>query len=476
MESEKQPTGTTSSRSSYVFVLCHGTFAPGAEWVHKPKSALRAALKTGLADHLVIFKPFVWRGLLCSFLNNAHRYRVRGGKNLRTKLLKLRRKHPGAELYIIAHSHGGNVTLYAMQDQAVAAAVTGVICMATPFFVVRSDDGVQAAAEGWLGLLEGTFVLGGAFVVPLAVFASVIWLAVQILPLLNHYVGLVVGPVFTIVGLILAAFVNPLLVAAFPILKSALGNLGNTAQRDAEQRLQATLPPGKPVFCLLAAGDEFRSLFGACATAMGAIRHRYVTAALFLTGVLAVCAGQYWVVHALRGITAEALKTGEIMAILVVIGGFLLSLTVLMALVSIMLMTLHTLADRVATRLRTLLYGWERFPEMLFSNIEATPLPRGHDKICTEELAVKALHSARSYRIARKAWPKHCQIYLDPNALGDIVAWVRAQSVRNGSECQACLSLAAESEKRKQSDMPTSATRPLFDDVGSRLRGRNHTL
>lgn len=196
MELENQAGGPANPKVSYVFVLCHGTFAPRAEWVHKPTSALRVALQTGLADHLVSFEPHIWRGLFSSFLNNAHRYRVRGGERLRTKLVELRRKHPSAELYVIAHSHGGNVALYAMQNRSVADAVTGVVCMATPFFVVRPDDGVQSAAEGWLGLLQGMFVLG-VWVPPVAVFASVIWLSVQILPLLNHYVQFVVGPLFT---------------------------------------------------------------------------------------------------------------------------------------------------------------------------------------------------------------------------------------------------------------------------------------
>jgi hypothetical protein len=79
----------------------------------------------------------------------------------------------------------------------------------------------------------------------------------------------------------------------------------------------------------------------------------------------------------------------------------------------------------------TLLYGWECFPE-IFSNIEATPLPRGHEKICSGKLAVAEIHTARSYDMEKTAWPKHSQIYKDDAALSDIVKWVKAQPMRNG--------------------------------------------
>ena len=209
---------------------------------------------------------------------------------------------------------------------------------------------------------------------------------------------------------------------------------------------------------------------------MGAIRHRYVTAALFITGAIAVCAGQYWIVHAMRSIAAKALNTREIMSILVVVGGFLLSLTLLAALVSIALMTARTIGDRVLTRLRTLLYGWDRFPDMLFSNIEATPLPCGHEKICSDELAVAELHTARSYEMEKKAWPKHCQIYKDCTALSDIVEWVKARPARKGSQCQACLSLATEAENRKKYAPAISAAPPFLTDIGSAPRGGKYTM
>lgn len=415
--------------------------------------------------------PFVWRGFLSSFLNNAHRYRLRGAKALRSKLLEVRQDNPCARIFVISHSHGGNISLYAMRDEALTQLVTGIICMATPFFVVRSDDGVQRSAEGWLGFLRGIFMFGGAMMVPLAVVFSLVWVALQVLPHVNHYVQTVMSPLLTIAGLALALGANYLLIYLFPLAGNVARHLAREGQRSSEQSLRAILPPHKPVLCLLASGDEFRTLFGICSDVTEAIKHRYVSVALFVIGVVVVCACQWWIVRSVRGIWEESLHSGDITAPAVVIGGVFASFTLLVALVALSLTTFRTLADRLLTRLRTLLYGWETFPEMLFSNIEATPLPYGHGDICSADLHLERLHSAKAYTMEGKSWLHHCEIYLNKSALEDIITWVKATTASEELKCEDCVALAA--PKTSKTDQSPTMESPLISEFGPRTSRYN---
>jgi hypothetical protein len=40
---------------------------------------------------------------------------------------------------------------------------------------------------------------------------------------------------------------------------------------------------------------------------------------------------------------------------------------------------------------------------------------------------VEKRHSAQSYRMMGKTWPKHCEIYLNASVLDDIVGWIRGK-------------------------------------------------
>jgi hypothetical protein len=473
---EKAP-DSSNPKPQYVFVLVHGTFAPNAPWVHQADSELRVTLQDAFQNEGVTFVPFVWRGFLGSCLNNTHRYRLKGSEKLRDELVKVRASNPGAKIFVISHSHGGNVVLYAMRDTRAAAAVDGIICMATPFFVVRSDGGVHSTAGGWLVFLQGLFWFGGSLLVPLAIFFLVIVVAVHVLPLFNHYLQLVIGPLFTIAGMMLGIGFNLLAMQLYPTIEDLVDGLVVQGQLKSEQRLRIILPTQNPVFCLLVSGDEFRSLFGISADAMGAIKHKYVTIAFFITGAALVAVCEWRIVHALRGIWADALKNGMMIDLATIAGGCLVSLMVLIPLVGIVLATLRTLADRLITRFRTVLYGWERFPEMLLSDIEATPLPYGHKNICFENLILDRLHIAKSYTMEGKTWPRHCEIYLNDEARNDIATWINAKSGSEVTECPACRAL--ETQNKVEVNPSPRIDVPLVVDSGRsdfHLPGHNPTV
>ena len=118
--------------SGYMVTLVHGTFARDALWT-QDESALHRTLVERL-DLPVDFKRFKWTG------HNDHRARLKAGRCLRYFLLKLVRKHPSKLHFVIAHSHGGNVVLYALKDSFLRRHIAGVITMGTPFISCRSRN------------------------------------------------------------------------------------------------------------------------------------------------------------------------------------------------------------------------------------------------------------------------------------------------------------------------------------------------
>ena len=103
----------------FVF-LVHGTWGRGeSAWYHTTSAStsfatkLRVALeKRGIAPECVIFLPFEWKG------GNTHTDRLEGAASLASKLIELRRQYANVadvKIHFVAHSHGGNVVLKALE-------------------------------------------------------------------------------------------------------------------------------------------------------------------------------------------------------------------------------------------------------------------------------------------------------------------------------------------------------------------------
>jgi len=113
-----------------IITLIHGTWARGAQWT-KDTSPLANALKERIEGEVRI-ETFSWSG------RNLHSSRRRAAVNLRRHVLITAKQYPEARHFLIAHSHGGVVALYALADAEAKASVSGVICLATPFIVRRA--------------------------------------------------------------------------------------------------------------------------------------------------------------------------------------------------------------------------------------------------------------------------------------------------------------------------------------------------
>jgi hypothetical protein len=122
---------------SIVVTLVHGTFGrlPGrdAAWV-RDGSVLRRHLEAELGAD-VLFLPFRWSGM------NWPSARYRAASRLRDHCRVVARRYPARSHYVVAHSHGGNVALYALRDAARESTSdllpAGVVCLSTPFIAAQ---------------------------------------------------------------------------------------------------------------------------------------------------------------------------------------------------------------------------------------------------------------------------------------------------------------------------------------------------
>lgn len=119
-----------------VITLVHGTFGRlpwrDAAWTGS-ESTLRRRFVHGLSED-VVFVPFRWSGMNWP----AARYRAAG--RLRMHFDEIAARYPGRRHFVVAHSHGGNVALYAVRDgerEGQEALPRGVVCLSTPFIAAQ---------------------------------------------------------------------------------------------------------------------------------------------------------------------------------------------------------------------------------------------------------------------------------------------------------------------------------------------------
>lgn len=118
--------------ADYVITLVHGTWAQDAEWPNE-NGPLARKLREALGGRVIINR-FGWSG------ENSYRARQEASKDLQQRLSKDVRQHRGAHHFVIAHSHGGNVALYALNDPRLAKSMSGLVTLATPFLTCEPKN------------------------------------------------------------------------------------------------------------------------------------------------------------------------------------------------------------------------------------------------------------------------------------------------------------------------------------------------
>jgi hypothetical protein len=156
------------SRTPIHIVLVHGTFARDSKWF-RDGSRLRQELLSRFNGN-VVFHVYKWTGL------NWHSARIKGAIDFNNFLVGKLGDIDPRNIYIISHSHGGNVVLYAHgMSTNLLNILGGAIFLGTPFIsyeylpTPRSVDKHSAGAYYY-----GCYIVCGfSALAILALFASV---------------------------------------------------------------------------------------------------------------------------------------------------------------------------------------------------------------------------------------------------------------------------------------------------------------
>jgi hypothetical protein len=106
-------------------VTVHGTFAPDATWIEPNSVFCRTVSKESGAEVIA----FRWSG------GNSRRDRLAAAEALRSTVDDLVLQHPDASIWLIGHSHGGNVLRYAYANDC-PERIDGFVFLGTPFLEV----------------------------------------------------------------------------------------------------------------------------------------------------------------------------------------------------------------------------------------------------------------------------------------------------------------------------------------------------
>jgi pimeloyl-ACP methyl ester carboxylesterase len=143
-------TGVNSS-PTIVVTLVHGTWSSPLKWPQS--SRLRTALEKKLAGARV--ESFLWSG------RNRNADRIEAEIRLTAQLDQQLAAFPDAKQFVVAHSHGAQVALYALRKPNLAGRIAGVVAMGSPFLIARPRNTKVFRANfwRWFGLRLGTVVL-----------------------------------------------------------------------------------------------------------------------------------------------------------------------------------------------------------------------------------------------------------------------------------------------------------------------------
>ena len=155
--SRRQVYEADSSVAPHVVVtLVHGTWARHATWTMPSSPLCRALCKA--AHGPVRFERFLWSGW------NTVTSRRKAVTHLISQLEASQTRWPHARHFVIGHSHGGNIAFQAMREPSVAARVTGLACLSTPFLCAspRELGPVGRIALWWLPVVAAIACLAPA--------------------------------------------------------------------------------------------------------------------------------------------------------------------------------------------------------------------------------------------------------------------------------------------------------------------------
>ena len=124
---------TARETPARIITLIHGTFAAHAKWTGA-NSALSQHIAKTSTKRRPEFNKFIWNG------RNDHTSRMSAVKDLAKHVENNIQQSNAVEQWIIAHSHGGNISLHAAAQTNDSSQLRGIVCMSTPFFNLKRRE------------------------------------------------------------------------------------------------------------------------------------------------------------------------------------------------------------------------------------------------------------------------------------------------------------------------------------------------
>ena len=163
-----------------VITTVHGTFAKRAAWA-QPESRLNQYLAAHLGDAVRI-APFAWSA------RNSFEARDAAANELREHFESIERNDPETYQFVLAHSHGGNVALFAAANAKLSKPIGGIVCLSTPFLQSWPRDlglpRILTAAAGIVLLLANLIY----FLLRDYVDRSALWISLTVIAMPTIYV------------------------------------------------------------------------------------------------------------------------------------------------------------------------------------------------------------------------------------------------------------------------------------------------
>jgi pimeloyl-ACP methyl ester carboxylesterase len=354
----EQPTDETQKP---IFLhLLHGTWATGAAWT-KPDSLLVKALKKEFGDPV----PMEWKG------RNRDNDRRSAAEQVIAAL-----EYKAGRHVLIAHSHGGNVALYAAADHRLHGKIAGIICLNTPFIsIIRRDYTTRLA-----------------LLAVLAALAPVMWAAGV---LQNRVEGIMEGVVVfgSVVFLVLA------LVSAIPLLRWF-----HEKGLSVWNRLAPTNVQDVPVLCISSGDDEAEyslSMLEHVANLPTVLQHPFIMMGLFFVCIAMQMAGS------LSEPSLPGVSPGILYGTFVYVLGVFLFLQLIAIVFSFV-------AGRIALGL-----GFSYWPLLynFFVRVSVTPVPLYYRVVDFVDFVIPAAEELSMLA--------HSRVYQDERVVQQVVLWVK---------------------------------------------------
>ena len=379
--------GTVVDSQPINIVRIHGTFSPNPEWFDKT-SLLSERLRAHFPNAKLL--PFSWSG------HNSHSARINAGSRLSEYVRDLRADDPSRPCFVVTHSHGGMVLLYALTQKSTQESIDGCVFLGTPFLMTRRRS-------------LGAYIDNLSF--------QLTWLSLSILPIVLLVLWF---------GISINALIGSFLVVFTAIYFSAESWFEHNITNRMNRALLSTLEKRQQVFWKYVTPASLNIPALICYAPYDEARAwlsllNSVTGSTFTITAYVVEFLPYWLIFIIMGVIAAAIDwlVGERNAFAFV-GMFPSYVLVFVGMLLIVVLSVVMPVMSALLRGHLAGFGWEGL--LGYSLVEVSP---SYYPMTDPEANVLLLRSEKTQSGYRGL--QHSKFYVDSSVVDSLVAWIQGR-------------------------------------------------